>query len=199
MCWGLGGAIRDIETGGIAINAALTGHLVFSTLHTNDAISSATRLLDIGIEGFLVASSLRGILAQRLVRQICDHCREPATPDDQQMAWLDAIVGESKAHSLKLFQGAGCNRCNRTGYHGRLGVFELLEMNEDLANKLRAEDTNGFFQAAAARPGYKPLVLNALDLAIEGKTSIAEVMSLSGQVEDLKIHATPADTTAGVA
>ncbi len=182
------GEIRDRETAEIALRASMTGHMVMSTLHTNDAISSATRLLDIGIEGYLVASSLRGILAQRLVREICNHCRESAAPDDQQLAWLDALVGHSEAHALEFFAGRGCNRCNRTGYHGRLGVFELLEVNEALANMLRTEDAGGFFRVAQSQTGYKPLVLNALDLAIEGKTTLAEVLSLSGQVEDLKSH-----------
>jgi MSHA biogenesis protein MshE len=179
------GEIRDKETAEIALRASMTGHLVLSTLHTNDAISSATRLLDVGVEGYLAASSVRGILAQRLVRRICDRCSEPAVLDDQQFAWLDALVGVKRAHQLSFKQGKGCNRCNRTGYYGRIGVFELLEMTEELGNALRRDDAYAFSQLARQQPGYRPLVLNALDYAIRGATSIAEVLALSGQVEDL--------------
>lgn len=185
------GEIRDRETAEIALRASMTGHLVMSTLHTNDAISSATRLLDIGVEGYLAASSLRGVVAQRLVRRLCERCNEPAVLDDQQFAWLDAIVGEERAHSLTFFRGRGCNHCNQTGYRGRIGVFELLELNEDLANALRADDTVGFATRAKQQPGYRPLVLSALDFAIEGHTAISEVLALSGQVEDLQMEGAP--------
>ncbi len=181
------GEIRDLETAEIALCASMTGHLVLSTLHTNDAISSTARLLDIGIEGYLVASSLRGIVAQRLVRRVCKRCAEPNVLDEQQFAWLDALVGEDRAHSLSFQSGGGCNRCNQTGYFGRIGVFELLEFDEELANMLRREDALGFAKLARQQQGYRPLVLNALDYAIDGETSIAEVLALSGQVEDLKM------------
>ncbi len=181
------GEIRDRETAEIALRASMTGHLVLSTLHTNDAITSATRLLDIGIEGYLAASSLRGILAQRLVRKLCDRCAGECQPDDQQFAWLDALVGEKKAHSLSFKKGKGCSRCNNTGYYGRIGVYELLELNETLANVLRRNDAEGFSRLARQQPGFRPLVLNALDYAVKGITSLSEVLALSGQVEDLKM------------
>jgi MSHA biogenesis protein MshE len=181
------GEIRDRETAEIALRASMTGHLVLSTLHTNDAISSATRLLDVGVEGYLVASSVRGVIAQRLVRRVCEGCAQAAPLDDQQFAWLDALVGERRAHELTFMQGRGCNRCNRTGYFGRIGVFELLELNEELANCLRQDDAVGFAEKSRRQPGFRPLVLNALDFAIAGETSLAEVMALSGQVEDLKL------------
>ncbi len=181
------GEIRDKETAEIALRASMTGHLVLSTLHTNDAISSATRLLDVGVEGYLAASSVRGIVAQRLVRKVCDRCVEPAELDDQQFAWLDGVVGEKKAHELKFVVGRGCNRCNQTGYFGRIGVFELLEMTEDLGNALRRDDAVEFAQLAREQPGYRPLVANALDFAIRGETTIAEVLALSGQVEDISL------------
>ena len=142
------GEIRDRETAEIALRASMTGHLVLSTLHTNDAISSATRLLDVGVEGYQAASSVRGIIAQRLVRRVCDRCSEPAELDDQQFAWLDALVGVERAHQLNFMAGKGCNRCNRTGYYGRIGVFELLEMTEDLGNALRADDAVAFAELA---------------------------------------------------
>ncbi|MGI9328050.1 MAG: GspE/PulE family protein [Pseudomonadales bacterium] len=183
------GEIRDKETADIALRASMTGHLVLSTLHTNDAVSSAIRLLDIGVEGFLAASALRCVVAQRLVRKVCDRCSQEVEPDDQQFAWLDALVGEKRAHEMKFFAGSGCNRCNQTGYYGRLGVFELLELNEELGNTLRREDSEAFARLAHMQPGFKPLVLTALDYALAGSTSIAEVLSLSGQVEDLRVHA----------
>ena len=180
------GEIRDRETAEIALRASMTGHLVLSTLHTNDAITSATRLLDIGVEGYLAAAAVRGVIAQRLVRKICERCREPAMPDDQQFAWLDSVVGEARAHALAFFSGRGCTRCNRTGYYGRVGVFELLELNEDLANALRGRDAEAFGQKARRQEGFRSLVLNALDYAIAGHTTLAEVLALSGQVEDLR-------------
>ncbi len=182
------GEIRDRETAEIALRASMTGHLVLSTLHTNDAITSATRLLDIGVEGYLAASAVRGVLAQRLVRRICERCRIPAEPDDQQFAWLDALVGEQRAHALSFHKGKGCSRCNRTGYYGRRGVFELLELSEDLANALRSGGADVFARKARLQPGFRPLVLNALDFAVRGETTLAEVLALSGQVEDLKIE-----------
>ena len=182
------GEIRDKETADIALRASMTGHLVLSTLHTNDAISSANRLIDIGVEGYLAASAVRGIIAQRLVRKNCAHCTKTDQLDDQQYAWLDAIIGEKRAHEIEFKKGAGCSHCNTTGYLGRLGVFELLEFDEELCNALREADQKTFGALAAEQSGYRPLVLSALDMAIEGKTSIAEVLALSGQVEDLQAY-----------
>jgi MSHA biogenesis protein MshE len=183
------GEIRDLETAEIALRASMTGHLVLSTLHTNDAITSATRLLDIGIEGYLAAASVRGVVAQRLVRKICEKCRESTTPDAQQYAWLDALIGEERAHGLEFYRGRGCSRCNRTGFHGRTGVFELLELDEALANTLRSGDSEAFGREARRQRGFRSLVLNALDYAVQGVTALSEVLALSGQVEDLKIGA----------
>lgn len=179
------GEIRDRETAEIALRASMTGHLVLSTLHTNDAVSSAMRLLDMGVEDYLVAGSLRGIVAQRLVRKLCERCAGPAELDGQQRAWMDAVVGEARAEDLAFKVGRGCSHCNNTGFYGRRGVFELLEMNEALANALRTGGAAGFTALARRQPGYRPLVLAALDYAIEGQTALSEVMALSGQIEDL--------------
>jgi len=187
------GEIRDKETADIALRASMTGHLVLSTLHTNDAISSANRLIDIGVEGYLAASAMRGIVAQRLVRNNCDHCAVTTKPDPQEYAWLDAIIGETRAHEIEFRKGTGCSHCNHTGYHGRIGIFELLEFNEELGNALRESDQRAFAQLAAKQPGYRPLVLSALDIAISGNTSISEVIALSGQVEDLQVYAEQMD------
>ncbi len=186
------GEIRDRETAEIALRAAMTGHMVLSTLHTNDAISSATRLLDIGIEGYIAASALRGIIAQRLIRRICERCREVTAPDPQQYAWLNVLMGEAQAHSLEFYAGRGCSRCNGTGYYGRLGVYELLEFDEALANALRAGNGETFASLARRQPGFRPLVLSALDYARAGTTSLTEVIALSGHVEDLKDSAADA-------
>ncbi|MEZ5542578.1 MAG: GspE/PulE family protein [Pseudomonadota bacterium] len=173
------GEIRDHETGEIALRASLTGHLVLSTLHTNDAVSSAIRLLDMGLEGYLLASSVQAILAQRLIRRICRHCRTPATLDANEQAWLHDQAGNSlDTHEFQ--HGSGCNNCNHTGFSGRIGVYELLVMTPALAEALRSADQNAFVQAAGTQPGYRPLVSNALDYARHGITTIGEVMRLCG-------------------
>ena len=176
------GEMRDQETGEIGLRAALTGHLVMSTLHTNDAISSATRLIDMGLEGYLVASSVQAILAQRLIRRVCPSCSTAAPPDPGELAWLHSHSGETLDDS-DFRRGSGCNNCNHTGYQGRIGVYELLVMEEDQAEALRRNDPQAFQQAAQAQAGYRPLVLNAMDYACQGITTIGEVMRLSGWVE----------------
>ena len=138
------GEIRDAETAEIALRAAMTGHLVLSTLHTNDAVSSALRLIDIGVEGYMVASSVRAIVAQRLVRKICERCRGPYEPTQNELAWLRTAAPELDADSVEFVHGRGCGQCNNTGYTGRIGVFELLEISAPLADALRREDTAAF-------------------------------------------------------
>lgn len=176
------GEIRDQETGEIGLRAALTGHLVMSTLHTNDAVSSAVRLIDMGLESYLLASSVQAILAQRLIRRVCPNCSTTATLDANELAWLRSQVGE--AHDdIQFRYGAGCNLCNQTGFRGRVGVYELMVMEGDLAEALRRNDLTEFQHAAHAQAGYKPLTLNALDYASQGVTTVSEVMRLSGWVE----------------
>ena len=176
------GEMRDLETGEIALRAALTGHLVLSTLHTNDAVSTAMRLIDMGLEPYLVAASTQAILAQRLVRKLCTSCRAPKTLNPSEEAWLKTAVGDDAP--LDGFQeGTGCNQCNHTGYHGRIGVYELLEIDYTLADALRRNSPADFERAARAQAGYRPLVLNALDYAREGMTSLSEAMRLSGLAE----------------
>ena len=177
------GEIRDQETAEIALRAAITGHLVFSTLHTNDAVSTALRLIDMGVEDFLVASAVHAILAQRLVRRLCDQCAEPAEPDANQHAWLADVAGEKAAAQMHFRQGRGCPACGRTGYRGRVPVHELLEMDESLADALRRRDYAAFKQHAQAQPGYRPLVHSALALAAEGVTSLDEVIRIGGWLE----------------
>ena len=154
------GEIRDAETAEIALRAAMTGHLVMSTLHTNDAISSAMRLIDVGVPGYMVASSVRAIVAQRLIRKICLDCKTEYTLEGQIKEWLLTVNPELA--QAQFYVGTGCAKCNQTGYQGRMGVFELLEMNTELADALRAEDNERFVQAARRQPTYQPLLERAL-------------------------------------
>nr|WP_136251350.1 GspE/PulE family protein [Ningiella ruwaisensis] len=176
------GEMRDQETVEIGLRGALTGHLVLSTLHTNDAISSAIRLIDMGAPGYLVASSLKGIVAQRLVRKLCERCTTDAPPSSEHKVWLSQIDEEFTYRDFKY--AGGCQSCNYTGYKGRLGVFELLEMNEAMMTALKEGDTAEFSQQAKANPTYKPLALAALDYALAGITSLDEVMKLVELVSD---------------
>ena len=177
------GEMRDAETADIAVRSAMTGHMVLSTLHTNDAISSVYRLQDMGIEGYLIATSLQAIVAQRLVRKICDNCKTEHTLDEHEMSWLQGAVSTTLV-SNDFVQGSGCHLCNNTGYKGRQGVHEILEINEELADAFRHGDANEFVQKARLAPGYKPLVNSALELAQQGITTIAEVLKLAGTIED---------------
>jgi MSHA biogenesis protein MshE len=177
------GEMRDSETAEIALRAAMTGHLVLSTLHTNDALSSAMRLIDMGAEGFLAASSLRAIVAQRLVRRLCENCAVPYQPDAREKIWLDEKLRDENM-VLQLKQATGCHNCNNSGYRGRIGVFELLVMNEEMSDALRKEDTYEFTKAARRSPGYVPLVVAALRDAANGITSLSEVFRVAEQIDD---------------
>ncbi|NIR58087.1 MAG: type II/IV secretion system protein, partial [Gammaproteobacteria bacterium] len=184
------GEMRDQETVEIGIRAAMTGHLVLSTLHTNDAVSTAVRLTDMGVPGFMVAASLRAVLAQRLVRRVCESCARPQEPDAQQRAWVRAVLGHGAPHA-RFVHGAGCPHCNSTGYRGRIGVYELLELDDDMAEALRREDSAAFARGARAQPGYRPLVRVALDYAAEGVTSLDEVIRLAGEPDESVTAGTP--------
>ncbi|VAW76250.1 MSHA biogenesis protein MshE [hydrothermal vent metagenome] len=175
------GEMRDRDTGEIALRAALTGHLVLSTLHTNDAVSTAMRLVDMGLEPYLIASSVQAILAQRLIRKVCNNCSSPKQLDPGEQAWLNQIAGDVDTNPT-FNEGSGCNQCNHTGYHGRIGVYELLDIDYALADALRRNDPAGFENGAREQAGYQPLIDNALDYARQGLTSLAEVIRLSGGI-----------------
>ncbi len=177
------GEMRDQETVSIGMRGALTGHLVLSTLHTNDAISSATRLIDMGTPGYLVASALRGIVAQRLARKNCTNCSVDSMPTEEQMTWLQHL--DPNARQIDFKKGEGCQKCNHTGYAGRVGVFELLEMTDTMMDKLKIDDAIGFTHAAKQAPGYKPLANAALDYAKQGITSVEEVLKLVENIAEL--------------
>jgi len=177
------GEMRDAETVEIGVGAAMTGHLVLSTLHTNDTVSTATRLMDMGVEGYLLATTLRTIIAQRLVRKVCKSCATDYTPDPFEAGWLSEGLGINVAEH-KYLQGPGCQQCGMTGYHGRMGVFELLDMTSELAEALRRNDSQGFVDTAVKSPGYQPLVNVAHAHAAQGLTTIEEVLRLAGQLRD---------------
>jgi MSHA biogenesis protein MshE len=170
------GEMRDHETVEIGLRGALTGHLVLSTLHTNDAVSSATRLLDMGAPGYLVASSLRAIVAQRLLRKLCENCVEVTELNDNVKLWLKKYRPEAAGSTF--FKGRGCQKCGNTGYKGRMGVFELLELDANMMKALQANDAQAFSTAVEFNNDYVPLAQSALDYAIKGLTSIDEVLKL---------------------
>ncbi len=183
------GEMRDKETAEIGLRAAMTGHLVLSTLHTNDSISTVHRLLDMGAEGYLVATALRAVVAQRLVRKICDSCREVYTPEAQDHAWLASMAGHVLTDAT-YYHGVGCSQCNNTGYHGRIGVFEFLEFDEQLTDALRRSDASAFSRLAKLSAGFKSFAQHALEYALQGKTSLEEVIRVAGAIDELP------DTTA---
>ncbi|MEO5348061.1 MAG: GspE/PulE family protein [Magnetococcus sp. YQC-3] len=170
------GEMRDRETAEIAVRAALTGHLVFSTLHTNSAVGAAVRLLEMGLEGYAVAAALRCILAQRLVRRVCAGCVEPVLPTASEAALLRHWVGDQPA---RLVRGRGCGACHFTGYSGRMAVVEMLELRDDVADALRRQDISGVVQAARGQAGYLPLHRSVLAYALQGRTTLAEALRLT--------------------
>ena len=174
------GEMRDLDTAQIGLRAAITGHFVLSTLHTNSAVGTISRLVDMGAQGYVIATALQAVLAQRLVRRVCQHCALMHVPDEHETAWL-AKFGHGGRNQPAFKQGSGCDRCNHTGYQGRIGVYELLEMHGDLLVALRNQDIDGFAAAAAADETFRPIPATALDLARSGHTSLAEVIRVSGE------------------
>ena len=177
------GEMRDQETAQIGLRAALTGHLVLSTLHTNDAASTPIRLIDMGAPSYMVATSVHAVLAQRLVRVICESCAEPYTPTPAEVGWAaDGVPGSDGGARYK--HGRGCSHCNGTGYAGRMGVYELLEMTEPLVEALGESDPAPFRLRAYQQMAGATLRDSALQLATKGKTTLAEVLRLATQTED---------------
>jgi len=175
------GEMRDIETVEIGLRAAMTGHLVFSTLHTNDAISTISRLVDMGAEGFLIASSLQAVLAQRLVRKLCPDCKAIHEVDELDKIWLTRALGHDNLPTYH--KAVGCHLCHMTGYKGRTGVYELLIMNSTLATAIQQGDRTSFEKSAKRQQQGKTLTLNALDLAQQGITTVEEVLRIAGDIE----------------
>ncbi|MEK7758041.1 MAG: GspE/PulE family protein, partial [Pseudomonadota bacterium] len=177
------GEIRDPETMEIALRAAMTGHMVLSTLHTNDAPSTLARLMDMGAAPYLIAASLRGILAQRLMRRVCESCSEPFQLDAGQRGVLTAELG-AQADSLQFRRGRGCTYCNGTGYQGRIGVYEFLELDEALVEALHSGEPLKFIKAAKNQSGYQGLRRSAIALAALGHTTMDQVMRVTYGLEE---------------
>ncbi|BFM16971.1 MSHA fimbrial ATPase MshE [Maricurvus nonylphenolicus] len=175
------GEIRDSDSAEIALRAAMTGHMVLSTLHTNDAVTSALRLIDMGVDSYLVAASLKAIIAQRLVRKVCESCSTAYEPNANEAQLLRQVPKEQWAN---LRKGRGCPHCYNSGYRGRVGVFELLEINRPMADALRESSVQAFNVAAHQCETYRPLSKSALDFALQGVTTLEEVLRVSAQVED---------------
>ncbi|HMO50927.1 MAG TPA: type II secretion system ATPase GspE [Kiritimatiellia bacterium] len=171
------GEIRDLETAEIAVNASLTGHLVFSTLHTNDAPSAVTRLIDIGVKPFLVASSTRAIMAQRLVRKICERCKEPVKATEQQLRLLGPAAEQISQASL--FKGRGCADCAHTGYRGRIGLFEIFVINDSVRHLIFERVSASVLRAKARELGMRTLREDGLRKVIAGQTTLEEVFRVT--------------------
>ncbi|MDO9150396.1 MAG: ATPase, T2SS/T4P/T4SS family [Methylotenera sp.] len=177
------GEMRDQETAQIGLRAAMTGHLVLSTLHTNDATSTLVRMIDMGAPRYMVATSVLAVIAQRLVRLICEGCSNPYEPQLFEQAWLRHELGND-TESHQYAHGKGCSICNGTGYQGRLGVYELLEMNNELIDAASHHDPNHFIKLGRQAMAGKTLRKSAIDLVLTKRTTIAEAMRISNQFEE---------------
>jgi MSHA biogenesis protein MshE len=185
------GEMRDQTTAEIGLRAALTGHLVLSTLHTNDALSTPLRLIDMGVPRYMVALSLQLVLAQRLVRTLCPACSEPHQPNAQEHSWLRLALGGDAANPVDTVmasqpwqRGRGCGECNQTGYNGRQGVYEFIEMTQELVDAMNDDDPARFTQAGRRQMAGRTLRRDALRLAAAGRTSIEEAMRVGSQLDD---------------
>ena len=176
------GEIRDVETAEIAINAALTGHLVFSTLHTNDAPGAVTRLIDMGVQPFLVASSLRAVMAQRLLRRVCKYCMEEHVPTPMEARLLGLPDDYVKTH--KFYKGRGCERCGRTGYKGRIGIYEIFTITPDIAALIFNNKPTSTIREAARRNGMRSLRDDAIRKAESGISTLEEVIRVTMMDEE---------------
>ncbi|MEC4722987.1 GspE/PulE family protein [Noviherbaspirillum sp. CPCC 100848] len=178
------GEMRDQETAQIGMRAALTGHLVLSTLHTNDAVSTPVRLLDMGVPRYMVATSLQAVLAQRLVRVICESCAEPCELKPAEQQWLALELGAAAAaEAHRYMHGRGCSHCNGTGYRGRTGVYEMLEMTEEVAEAANHQEPGHFMKVAQAQMAGNTLRRHAVALVAAGKTTVGEAMRVSNQFD----------------
>lgn len=172
------GEIRDYETAEIAVSAALTGHLVLSTLHTNDAAGAVSRLTNLGIPPFLVASSLLGVVAQRLVRSSCTKCREEYSPSDEELEQLSGILGGDSRRPVRLYRGAGCENCHHSGYRGRKAVFEVLSVSREIRGMITNADGNDVIKQQAISEGMKTLRSSGIEQVLNGSTTLEELARL---------------------
>jgi general secretion pathway protein E len=181
------GEMRDEETAAIAVQSALTGHLVLSTLHTNDAAGSITRLLDMGVEDYLLTSTVNAVLAQRLVRSLCQHCREPYTPmNEVVLRWgLQRFAGENP---IILYRAAGCEHCGHTGYRGRSAILELLVMSDPIKQLVLKHSDAGAIARAAAEGGMHFMLDDGLRKAVAGETTIEEVRRVTQEQSNMNLQ-----------
>ncbi len=175
------GETRDKETAKIAVEAALTGHLVFTTLHTNDAPGSVTRLQEMGIEPFLISSSTIGIIAQRLLRRLCSNCKEEYTADNNVLKFLGIDKGGNKT----FYKGKGCDKCNHTGYKGRVGAYEVMKLNDNLRELIARGENSAILKFSAQQSGMKTLLEYSIDLAAKGHTTLDEVIRVTFSSEGM--------------
>ena len=178
------GEMRDQETVDIGLRAAITGHLVFSTLHTMNAVATIHRLLDMGAAGYMIAAAVHGIVAQRLVRRVCDNCAQPTEPDPQQRAWLYSQVDSTQLAQMNFQMGVGCTYCNLTGYRGRAAIYELLELDRELSDAVRRGDALQFADIVRKRESFTSLADAALELVANGTTSIAEAIAITSGLDE---------------
>ncbi len=176
------GEIRDLETANIAVQSALTGHLVFSTLHTNDAPSAVTRLIDIGVKPFLVASATRAIMAQRLIRRVCPKCKEPYTPTDYEMKTLN--INPAELAKTTIFKGRGCADCSRTGYRGRTGIYEIFFVDEEMRRLIYERVPSNVLRTQARELGMRTLREDGVRKIMSGVSTPEEVISITSGDED---------------
>jgi type IV pilus assembly protein PilB len=169
------GEIRDAETAMIAVQASITGHLVVSTLHTNSSASSITRLLDMGVDSYLIADSVVGIIAQRLVRRLCPHCKRKKLAEPNELSFM----GLPANSEVPLFEPVGCQRCNQTGFTGRIGVYEILEVTPEIKYMISRKANANEIKRAAVENGMSTLRASAIRLAVEGVTSFRETLNVS--------------------
>jgi general secretion pathway protein E len=173
------GEIRDRETAEIAMQSSLTGHLVFSTLHTNDAASAVTRLLDMGIEPFLISSSVLAMMAQRLVRVLCPACREPVKPDADTLREMGLTMEECLAADGHLYHGRGCDACRGTGYRGRMGIYELMPLDDSIRPLIMQHANASTIRAAAIERGMHTLLQDGAQKVLKGLTTAEELLRVT--------------------
>ncbi|MBT9150939.1 MAG: Type II secretion system protein E [candidate division WS2 bacterium] len=174
------GEVRDADTAKAVVESALTGHLVFSTLHSNDAPSTIIRLLEIGVEPFLVASSVIGIVAQRLIRTICPACKEECLANKEE---VDLLYSTPPLDSVILWKGTGCSACNFTGYRGRTGVFEILTINKSIRDAIIRKDSASVLRQIALNSGMTSMLENGFGKVKSGQTTIEEILRVVGLEE----------------
>jgi general secretion pathway protein E len=178
------GEIRDRETATIAVQAALTGHLVLSTLHTNDSHGAVARLADMGVESFLIASSLSAVIAQKLVRRICKGCKVSYTPAPEVLKALGIPSLLEGKKTLSLAKGEGCQQCRGSGYAGRIGIFEFLPIDDAIRNQIVSRAPSAEIRKAALLGRMKPLRVEGILKALQGITTIEEVLRVTQEIEE---------------